>query len=78
MNPFDILGDDDNEDPSQLVAAVNLDKMKKAPATAQQGKPAAKMPSKPLPPAQAGEFQMSSSFFFCFCCFRRFVVWIQL
>lgn len=63
MNPFDILGDDDNEDPSQFVAAVKIDKTKKAlapsAAAAQQGKPAAKMPSKPLPPAQAGEFRIS-------------------
>lgn len=60
VNPFDILGDDDNEDPSQLVAAVSLDKSKKASAPAanptQQGKLAAKLPSKPLPPVQAGEF----------------------
>ncbi|PKI39747.1 hypothetical protein CRG98_039792, partial [Punica granatum] len=58
MNPFDILGDADNEDPSQLVAAVSIEKSKKAPVPAaaaptQQGKPAAKLPSKPLPPAQA-------------------------
>ncbi|KAK4748468.1 hypothetical protein SAY87_015054 [Trapa incisa] len=57
VNPFDVLGNDDNEDPSQLVANVKIDKVKKAPApaaaAAQQVKPAAKLPSKPLPPAQA-------------------------
>ncbi|XP_030524895.1 RGG repeats nuclear RNA binding protein A-like [Rhodamnia argentea] len=55
MNPFDILGDDDNEDPSQLVAAAKLvEKPKKAQAqAAPPSKPAAKLPSKPLPPAQA-------------------------
>lgn len=61
VNPFDILGNDENDDPSQLIAAVSLDKPKKAstPAAApppQREKPAAKLPSKPLPPAQAGEF----------------------
>ncbi|CAK9149386.1 unnamed protein product [Ilex paraguariensis] len=60
-NPFDLLGDDDAEDPSLLIA-VQQQKIapKKAPASApvaQQppSKPAAKLPSKPLPPAQAGE-----------------------
>ncbi|XP_030524894.1 RGG repeats nuclear RNA binding protein A-like [Rhodamnia argentea] len=55
MNPFDILGDDDNEDPSQLVAAAKpVEKPKKAPAqAAPPPKPAAKLPAKPLPPAEA-------------------------
>ncbi|KAK4787213.1 hypothetical protein SAY86_011046 [Trapa natans] len=57
LNPFDILGNGDDEDPSQLVAAVSLDKLKKASAPAaapaQPVKPAGKLPSKPLPPAQA-------------------------
>uniref|UniRef100_A0A5B6ZRR1 Putative plasminogen activator inhibitor 1 RNA-binding protein n=1 Tax=Davidia involucrata TaxID=16924 RepID=A0A5B6ZRR1_DAVIN len=59
-NPFDLLGDDDNDDPSQLIA---LQQQKIAPkkaiaptqATAQQAqqqKPS-KLPTKPLPPAQA-------------------------
>ena len=61
-NPFDLLGDD-AEDPSQLIAAEQLKAAaaasaataapKKAPA--QQNKPA-QLPSKPLPPAQAGQF----------------------
>ena len=66
VNPFDLLGDDDAEDPSQLiaakkVAAVTSPAPKKGPAQnkpaalgAQQNKPAS-LPSKPLPPAQAGE-----------------------
>ncbi|XAR63270.1 hypothetical protein NMG60_11023153 [Bertholletia excelsa] len=56
-NPFDLLGDDDNEDPSLLIAAQH---QKIAPAkalapTQAQAQPAksAKLPSKPLPPAQA-------------------------
>ncbi|KAF8032702.1 hypothetical protein BT93_D1583 [Corymbia citriodora subsp. variegata] len=56
MNPFDILGDDDNEDPNQLVAAVvkPVEKPKKAPAqAAPPPKPTASLPSKPLPPTQA-------------------------
>ncbi|XP_039028749.1 RGG repeats nuclear RNA binding protein A-like [Hibiscus syriacus] len=59
MNPFDLL-DDDTEDPSLIIAAVErqkLEKPKKAPAStpAQQAQPvkSAKLPTKPLPPAQA-------------------------
>ncbi|KAA8520433.1 hypothetical protein F0562_014689 [Nyssa sinensis] len=60
-NPFDLLGDDDNDDPSQLIAAAVEQKIapKKAIAPkqttalqAQQQKPA-KLPTKPLPPAEA-------------------------
>lgn len=60
MNPFDLLGDDDNDDPSQLLAAqqqkLASPKKSQAPAqpAAQPAKPV-KLPSKPLPPAQAGE-----------------------
>ncbi|CDP21265.1 unnamed protein product [Coffea canephora] len=59
LNPFDLLGDDDTEDPSQLIAAQKapVAAAKKTPAPAasqqQQSKPAAKLPSKPLPPTQA-------------------------
>ncbi|KAJ7952566.1 RNA binding protein [Quillaja saponaria] len=49
-NPFDLLGDDDNEDPSQLVAAQQP---RKTPAAAPVATQPAKMPSKPLPPTQA-------------------------
>lgn len=55
-NPFDLLGDDDNDDPSQLVQKIAAAPVKKAPVTAPAGKGAAqpaKLPSKPLPPAQA-------------------------
>lgn len=66
VNPFDLLGDDDAEDPSQLIAAkqaaaVTAPPSKKGPAQtkpvpsgAQQNKPAS-LPSKPLPPFQAGK-----------------------
>jgi len=55
-NPFGLLGDDDNEDPSQLLAAqqklaATQPKKPQAPA-AQPAKPA-KLPTKPAPPAQA-------------------------
>lgn len=75
MNPFDILGSDENDDPSQLVAAMSLEKPKKAPAppaaaaAAQRGKPTAKLPSKPLPPTQAGECWISSFGHSVFQCF---------
>ncbi|KAJ9565563.1 hypothetical protein OSB04_001529 [Centaurea solstitialis] len=57
-NPFDLLGDDDNDDPSQLVEKIVSAPAKKvqAAAPAAGGKAAlqsAKLPSKPLPPAQA-------------------------
>ncbi|XP_023554179.1 RGG repeats nuclear RNA binding protein A-like [Cucurbita pepo subsp. pepo] len=55
MNPFDLLVDDDNEDPNQLVSAQRSAPAvpsKKAPSLAQPAKPA-NLPSKPLPPAQA-------------------------
>ncbi|KAJ8774441.1 hypothetical protein K2173_016887 [Erythroxylum novogranatense] len=56
-NPFDLLGNDDNEDPSQLIAAAaaaaaQLKAEKPKKPQAQDVKPA-KLPSKPLPPAQA-------------------------
>lgn len=64
LNPFELLGDDDAEDPTLLLAAQQKSS---APASATvqpkkaqlQAQPAAKasarLPSKPLPPAQAGE-----------------------
>lgn len=71
-NPFDLLGDDDTEDPTQLIAAQQQ-KVAAAPATKKvpaqnQGKPASQaqtqaqpnklpnLPTKPVPPSQAGEF----------------------
>lgn len=69
MNPFDLLVDDDNEDPSQLIATQQ--KLPAAPKKAAgqpgaqgkqqhatQAKPTAKLPAKPLPPTQAGEFSV--------------------
>jgi hypothetical protein len=63
LNPFDILGADDNDDPAQLLAAAAVAKQKaeaKRSAAAPAGKGAqpapAKLPTKPAPPAQAGEF----------------------
>ncbi|XP_030965503.1 RGG repeats nuclear RNA binding protein A-like [Quercus lobata] len=68
MNPFDLLGDDDAEDPLQLIAAhqpkpaastAAVGSQSKKPSPAQSkpaavvAQPAAKLPSKPLPPAQA-------------------------
>ncbi|OWM88338.1 RGG repeats nuclear RNA binding protein A-like [Punica granatum] len=55
-NPFDLLVDDDNEDVTQLVAAaqqLKVEKPKKDSSPGQGAQPAAKLPSKPLPPAQA-------------------------
>lgn len=59
-NPFDLLVDDDNDDPSQLVQKIVSAPVKKPQADSPASKPApvksaAKLPSKPLPPAQAGK-----------------------
>jgi hypothetical protein len=63
LNPFDLLGADDGDDPSQLIAAAAAAAQKaeaKKAATAPAGKAAqpaaaAKFPTKPAPPSQAGE-----------------------
>ncbi|KAI3905137.1 hypothetical protein MKX01_017383 [Papaver californicum] len=53
-NPFDLLGDEDNEDLSQLMAKAALAAAANtAPPPQQQVKQQAQLPSKPLPPAQA-------------------------
>lgn len=77
MNPFDLLGDDDNEDPSLLIAAqqqkLASPKKSQAPVqpAAQPAKPA-KLPSKPLPPAQAGELRFPLSLFIVYFLFLVF------
>ncbi|KAG9154308.1 hypothetical protein Leryth_000760 [Lithospermum erythrorhizon] len=48
LNPFDLLGDDDSEDTSQLIAKVAAQAQPPKEATV-----AVKLPSKPLPPSQA-------------------------
>ncbi|KAF3950948.1 hypothetical protein CMV_023356 [Castanea mollissima] len=59
VNPFDLLGDDDNDDSSHLLEAQEH-KLSPLAAKKPQAQPAAqpaklaKLPSKPLPPAQAG------------------------
>lgn len=58
VNPFDLLGDD-AEDPSQLAVSITpsekTDKSKKAGSIQSlPAKSGGKLPSKPLPPAQAG------------------------
>ncbi|KAJ0964625.1 hypothetical protein J5N97_025763 [Dioscorea zingiberensis] len=52
-NPFYLLGDDDNDDPSQLIATQQLKVAAKKNTNAAAPPPAAKLPSKPAPPAQA-------------------------
>ncbi|CAN4111865.1 unnamed protein product [Withania somnifera] len=56
LNPFDLLGDDDNDDPSKLIAIhkekVDPAKKPSAPAPAAKKQPA-KLPTKPPPPTQA-------------------------
>ena len=58
INPFELLGADDNDDPTQLLVAAAAAKQKaEAKKQAAGAQPApAKLPTKPAPPAQAGEF----------------------
>lgn len=53
-NPFYLLGDNDNDDPSQFIVdqRQKLD-AKKPAAKASTAPAAAKLPTKPVPPAQA-------------------------
>ncbi|XP_019159361.1 PREDICTED: plasminogen activator inhibitor 1 RNA-binding protein-like [Ipomoea nil] len=53
LNPFDLLGNDDTDDPSQLLAAQQQKVAPAKEALAQAAKQQGKLPSKPLPPAQA-------------------------
>ncbi|XP_074573875.1 RGG repeats nuclear RNA binding protein A-like [Curcuma longa] len=54
LNPFDILGEDDNDDPSQLIAVQQQKLAAKKPAVPASVSPVvAKLPTKPLPPSQA-------------------------
>ncbi|XP_020105699.1 RGG repeats nuclear RNA binding protein A-like isoform X1 [Ananas comosus] len=52
-NPFDLLGDDESDDPTQLIAAQEQKSAAKKPSAAAPPAAAAKLPSKPVPPAQA-------------------------
>uniref|UniRef100_A0A7N0UU41 Hyaluronan/mRNA-binding protein domain-containing protein n=1 Tax=Kalanchoe fedtschenkoi TaxID=63787 RepID=A0A7N0UU41_KALFE len=56
-NPFELLGHDENDDPSQLVLAAEQLKLaapdKKAPVQAAAPAKPGKLPTKPLPPSQA-------------------------
>ncbi|KAH7352436.1 hypothetical protein KP509_19G044900 [Ceratopteris richardii] len=55
-NPFELLGDDENDDPAALIARVGASivpkETKKVPSAQQPAAPA-KLPTKPLPPSQA-------------------------
>ncbi|CAI0530952.1 unnamed protein product [Linum tenue] len=53
MNPFDLLGDDDNDDPSLLIAKVEKEKPKVPATPAAAQAPQGKLVNKPLAPAQA-------------------------
>ncbi|XP_010918620.1 RGG repeats nuclear RNA binding protein A [Elaeis guineensis] len=59
-NPFDLLGDDDNDDPSQLIAVQQQKIAAKKPA-APAGPAPAKFPTKPVPPSQAAREVRSSA-----------------
>lgn len=57
-NFFDLLGDDENEDPAQVVVRANSVAADAKPAAAAAAKKpaaaAAKLPTKPAPPSEAG------------------------
>lgn len=84
-NPFDILGDNDNDDPSQLVVVQQQNLAAKKPSAPAATAPvAAKLPTKPAPPAQAGQFLVYIVRLFLkkkrsFECFpHRIVVYVHL
>ncbi|KAG6535374.1 hypothetical protein ZIOFF_000340 [Zingiber officinale] len=53
-NPFDLLGDNDHDDPSQFIVAHQKVAAAKKPAAVAATTPAvAKLPTKPVPPSQA-------------------------
>lgn len=62
-NLFDLLRDDDHEDPSQLIAAVTAAAKQPQKIPSVKGSQA-KLPSKPLPPQQAGIVPFVLHFFF--------------
>ena len=79
INPFDLL-DDDAEDPSLIAAQKPV---VSPPAAAKKGSaqtqakpaaPAAKLPSKPLPPSQAGQLLLFS---FCLSIFFIFLLYVN-
>jgi plasminogen activator inhibitor 1 RNA-binding protein len=58
LNPFDLLEDVESDDPSLLIAATEKKiaaKKAAAPAAVAAPTSVAKLPTKPLPPAQAGK-----------------------
>jgi Stm1 len=62
LNPFDLLEDVESDDPSLLIAVTEKKiAAKKAAARAPAPAPtsAAKLPTKPLPPAQAGKIRLN-------------------
>lgn len=58
LNPFDLLADDDNDDPSHLIAIQQRKVVAKKPLASAA---ALAFPSKPVPPTQAGIFRSSFS-----------------
>lgn len=74
QNPFDLLGEDDSDDLSSLLIAakqqqkllVETKKSQTPAAQLQQSKPAAKLPSKPVPPAQAGQLVSYTRYLYFF------------
>lgn len=86
INPFDLL-DDDAEDPSLIAAQKPV---VSPPAAAKKGSaqtqakpaaPAAKLPSKPLPPSQAGQlllFSFCLSIFFIFLLYVNFEIFLNI
>ncbi|GAA0185578.1 hypothetical protein LIER_32866 [Lithospermum erythrorhizon] len=58
LNPFDLLGDDDSEDPNQLIAKVvpSIAKGAPQPQVPPPKTTSARLPSKPLPPSQSALF----------------------
>lgn len=84
-NPFDLLGDDDNDDVSHLIAIQQKKKATAAAPAPAVAKQPAKLPSKPAPPAQAGEtpdfvlrYLINAYMFVLQLLFDEFVVYVVL
>lgn len=66
FNPFDLLGDNDNDDPTLLIANLPAIVPAAAQATKKPAPATTKPQAKPLPPAQAGNYYFHFFFLFTF------------
>ena len=74
INPFALLGEDDSDDPSLLIAIQQQRVAAKKPEPVAPAASIGKLPTKPLAPAQAGiNYFMRKNSNFCWVSFRKLV-----